>query len=84
MEITINQGKTTHHGTVTTIEANNEFQYLLDLGENLRFTIHLSDDGYWETEDPTIDPLLVMAAGDCIENMEDLSDVLSELDTLRK
>jgi hypothetical protein len=84
IKISINQGNITHHGTLTTVEKDNEFQNLVNLGEDLQFYIRLSDDGYWETENTTIDPLLVMAAGESIENMEDLSDILSELNTLRK
>ena len=83
MEITFNQGDTTHRGKVITIEKDKEFQYFLNLGENLQFTIHLSDDGYWESDNHSVDPLMVMLAGDAIENMEDFSDVISELNKIR-
>jgi hypothetical protein len=83
MEITFKQGDITHRGTVTTFEKDNEFQYFFNLGESLQFTIRLSDDGYWESDNPDIDPQIVMYAGDAIENMEDLADVLTELDSLR-
>lgn len=83
MEITFKQGNKTHRGTVTTIEKNNEFHYTLNLLHQPLFTIHINDDGYWETDNPSIDPELVMYTGNAIENMEDLEDVLIELDTLK-
>lgn len=83
MEIRFKQGDTLHQGTVTTIEKDSEFQYLLNLDGKLHFTIRLSDDGYWETDTPGINPHIVMNAGDAIENMEDLNDVLTQLDSLR-
>lgn len=83
MQISFKQGTTIHRGSVTTIEKNNEFFYTFKLQGILQFSIHLSDDGYWESDNPSTDPLLVMMAGDAIESMEDLSDVLLELDVLR-
>lgn len=76
-------GGLSYSGTITTIVLEKEFQYLINLGKNLQFTIHLSDDGYWESDNPDIDPQMIMSAGDFIENMEDLNDVLAELDFLR-
>jgi hypothetical protein len=70
-------------GKATTIEKENEFQYLLDLGGNMQFTIYLNDEGNWETNNPDIDPEIVMYAGDAVENMEGYEDVLRELDVLR-
>ena len=83
MEISFTHNATRLHGSVTTNEKNNEFFYTLILNGISPFTIHLSDEGHWQSDDITIDPMLVMLAGDAIENMEDLSDVLFELDTLR-
>ena len=83
MEIKFKQGNITHHGTVTTIEKDNEFQYSIDLRQRLQFTIHLSDDGYWESDNLAINPELVTLAGDTVENMEDLEDVLTLLEQLR-
>jgi hypothetical protein len=77
---TINQS---FKGSITTIEKEDEFRYFIDLGESLQFTLQLDDHGNWKSNNPFIDPAMVSAAGDFIENMEDFADVLSELDTLR-
>ncbi len=76
-------GSTSYTGTITTVEKENEFQYVVTLNNTPPFTIHLSDDGYWMSNTPNTDPLIILAIGDFIENMEDLGDVLSELNTLR-
>ncbi len=82
-EISLKFNSIKYCGKVTTIEKHNEFQYLLNLQGMQSFTIHLSDDGYWESDNLTIDPLLIMHAGEAIENMEDFTDVLMELDSIR-
>ena len=75
-------GEHTYTGTITTIDEEKEVQYFINLGQNLQFTIHISEDSCWESNNPAIDPLIVRTAGDYIENMEDLSDVLTKLDPL--
>ena len=79
MEITFKQGDITHQGKVIIIEKDYEFQYFIDLGRELKFTIRLSDEGNWVSDNPSIDPLLVLHAGETIENRDDLSDVLTAL-----
>lgn len=81
--IQITAGQRTYSGTITTIAIENEFQYLINLVENLQFTLHISDEGCWESDNQSLDPEIVRHAGETIENMEDLSDVLEELDKLR-
>lgn len=83
MEISFKHNTTTLHGTVITIEKNNEFFYTLNLHGIPQFTIHLSDDGYWQSVNLNTDPTLVTLAGEAIENMEDFADVLMELDSIR-
>jgi hypothetical protein len=83
MEISLKLGATTLHGKVTTTEKENEFLYTFNLDGIPLFTIHLSDDGCWVSDNSATDPLLVMLAGDAIENMEDFTDVLMELDSIR-
>jgi hypothetical protein len=83
MEISFKHNGISQHGKVTTIEKGNEFFFTLDLHGIPQFTIHLSDEGYWESDNSAIDPLLVMLAGETIENMEDFTDVLIELDSIR-
>ncbi len=83
MEISFKHNDAKLQGSVTTIEKNNEFFYTLNLRGIPPFTIHLSNDGYWESDNSATEPLLVMLAGDAIENMEDLADVLMELDSIR-
>lgn len=80
IQITI--GEQTYTGTITTIDEEKEIQYFINLDHNLQFTIHLSDEGFWESDNPDLDPLIVSTAGDYIENMEDLIDVLTKLDPL--
>ena len=80
IQITI--GEQTYTGTITTIDEEKEIQYFINLDQNLQFTIHLSDEGFWESDNSDMDPLIVSTAGDYIENMEDLIDVLTELDPL--
>ena len=75
-------GEHPYTGTISTIDEKKEIQYFINLGQNLQFTIHISDDAICESNNPAIDPLIVRAAGDYIENMEDLTDVLTELNPL--
>ena len=64
MEIKFKQGSNIYHGKVVTIEKDKEFQYFIDLGRELKFTIRLSDEGNWVSDNPSIDPLLVLHAGE--------------------
>ncbi len=82
MDITFKIGDLSFSGKATTIEKDREFQYLLDLGSNLQFTLHLNDEGYWESDNLDIDPEIVMYAGDAIENLEDFEDIFMQLDCL--
>jgi hypothetical protein len=84
MDIQFKIGETKHIGLVSTIENDREFQYLVKLAGIPAFTIYLSEDGNWESDNKEIDPAIVLAAGERIENMEDLNDVLAELDQLRQ
>lgn len=68
-----------YHGDIAMIDNGSETQYHLNLGKNLAFTAVINEDGHWETDNKEVDPDLVAAAGDYIENMEDLQDVLAML-----
>lgn len=84
MDLSFKIGEQKYSGTATAIEKEKEFEYAVDIGGNLQFTIHLDDNGYWKSDHFGIDPELVMHAGEAIENMEDLSDVLTGLDSLKQ
>lgn len=68
-----------YHGDIAMIDKGTETQYQLDLGNNIRFTAAINDDGIWETDNSEVDPDLVAAAGNFIENMEDFQDILALL-----
>lgn len=72
MNISFKIGEITHGGIVTAVPKATETQYFLELGGSLPFTIRLSEEGIWETDNPEIDPELVQAAGNQVECMEDL------------
>ncbi len=72
MNISFKIGEITYGGIVTAIPKATETHYFLELGGSLPFTIRLSEDGNWETDNLEIDPELVSAAGNQVECMEDL------------
>lgn len=71
MNINFKIGELTYNGTVTSVPKETETQFFLDLGESLQFIIRPSE-GFWETDNPYIDPAIVQAAGQQVECMEDL------------
>lgn len=73
MNISFKVGEITYGGVVTPVPKATETQYFLELGGSEAFTIRLTEDGIWETDNPEIDPELVSAAGNQVECMEDLA-----------
>ncbi|MES2331209.1 MAG: hypothetical protein V4539_16510 [Bacteroidota bacterium] len=72
-----------YHGEIAMIDKETETQYHVNLGGNLEFTAHINDTGIWESENGSVDPELVAAAGNYIESLEDFEDVLLQLNGLR-
>ena len=72
MNISFKLGEITYGGIVTAVPKVTETQYFLELSGSPSFTIRLSDDGIWETDNAEIDPELVSAAGYQVECLEDL------------
>jgi hypothetical protein len=71
-----------YHGDIVMIDKETQTQYQLNLGNSLQFTAAINEDGIWETDNTEIDPDLVAAAGNYIENLEGFEDVLGELNNL--
>ena len=68
-----------YHGEIAMVDKGTEMQFNWKLGNGLQFTSSINDDGIWEADNKEVDPDLVSAAGNYIENIEDFQDVLTYL-----